>query len=273
MRARCYTAVAVTSPPVTLTAVELDIAVANRVLVQGLALDLRAGELLAVLGQNGAGKTLTLLSLAGLRAPAAGTVSLFGTPLSKLRRRDVARNVGFLPQDSDDVFPATVFETALIGRHPHIDPLRLESLRDREIALTALDQVGLKALTERDVGTLSGGERRRLAIAQTLSQAPRVFLLDEPLNHLDPQYQLDVLDLFSARAADGASIIASLHDVNLARRYADRCLLLFGDGRWLLDETQAALTEENLSELFEVQMESLPWKGSHLFVAVSSREH
>ena len=85
--------------------------------------------------------------------------------------------------------------------------------------------------------TLSGGERRRLAIAQVLTQTPDLYLLDEPTNHLDPQHQLDALRLFREKADDGAAVIASLHDVNLAVRFADRCLLLYGDGRWDLGST------------------------------------
>jgi iron complex transport system ATP-binding protein len=119
----------------------------------------------------------------------------------------------------------------------------------------------------RDVATLSGGERRRAALAQVLTQAPDIYLLDEPTNHLDPQHQLDVLKIFVRQAEDGAIVIASLHDVNLAARFADQCLLLFGDGRWALGEPDRILTEDRLTELYATRMESVRWRDNRLFVA------
>ncbi len=245
---------------------DLAVAVPGRQLVERLDLELARGDFLAVLGRNGAGKTLTLLTLAGLRAPASGEVRLRGRPLAERKRSQVAKELALLPQTVEDAFPATVLETVLIGRHPHIGPLGWELEADRRIAGRALASVGLAAFADRDIGTLSGGERRRAAIAQVLTQEPDVYLLDEPTNHLDPQHQLDVLQLFINEARKGATVIATLHDVNLAARFATRCLLLFGDGRWELGPTASVLTEERLSELYAVPMEALRWRGHDLFV-------
>ena len=244
----------------------LDVTVPGRRLVDGLDLEIGAGDFLAVLGQNGAGKTLTMLTLAGLRAPQSGEVRLRGRPLAELKRAEVARQLALLPQSVDDAFPATVLETVLVGRHPHIAPLGWETSLDRQVACRSLDRVGLSAFAGRDVATLSGGERRRAAIAQVLAQAPRVYLLDEPTNHLDPQHQLEVLQIFLEKAREGASVIASLHDVNLAARYAKHCLLLYGDGRWELGPTASVLTESRLGELYAVPMEAVRWRGRDLFI-------
>jgi iron complex transport system ATP-binding protein len=92
-------------------------------------------------------------------------------------------------------------------------------------------------------------------------------LLDEPTNHLDPQHQLDVLRIFKKKARGGAAIVASLHDVNLAARFADKCLLLYGDGRWVLGDTGTVLTTERLTELYATTMESVSWRDTNLFVA------
>jgi iron complex transport system ATP-binding protein len=125
-------------------------------------------------------------------------------------------------------------------------------------------------LAQRDVLTLSGGERRRLAIAQVLTQQPDIYLLDEPTNHLDPQHQLDAMRVFRQAADNGAAVMASLHDVNLAVRFADRCLLLFGDGRWELGPSTEVLVETRLSELFATPMEAVSWRSHTLFVAGSA---
>lgn len=250
----------------TLVCRNLEVAVPGRSLVRELDLEITPGAFVAVLGRNGTGKSLTLHTLAGLRPANAGQVDLGGRALSALDRRQVARHLALLPQHSDDAFPATVLDTALSGRHPHIPPLQWESAEDRRIAADALRQVDLQGLESRDVTTLSGGERRRLAIAQVLTQAPDVFLLDEPTNHLDPQHQLDVLDLFASRVQAGASVLVSLHDANLAARYASDCLLLFGDGRWRLGPVSTTLTADALSELYATPIEAVPWQGGKLFV-------
>lgn len=245
----------------------LHVVVPGRVLVDQLDLELRPGEFVAVLGRNGTGKTMLLLTLAGLRAAASGRVLLKGEDVLLSPRRRTARHLALLPQVIDDIFPASVMDTVLVGRHPHIGHLQWESDADRRLARHALQSMGLEALAERDIFTLSGGERRRLAIAQVLAQAPEVYLLDEPSNHLDPQHQLDTLQRFRAMADSGCGVIASLHDVNLASRFADRCLLLFGDGRWKLGASEEVLTAGTLSELYATAMEAVAWRSGQLFVA------
>ncbi len=246
---------------------ELRVCVPGRVLVDALDLDVSGGEFLAVLGQNGCGKSLTLMTLAGLRDADGGTVSLAGDDVHATPRHRVATQLALLPQHSDDQFPATVLETALTGRHPHIGRFRWESEDDRRIAMLALEQMGIADLADRDVLTLSGGERRRLAIAQVLTQAPGVYLLDEPTNHLDPQHQLDALRVFRKLTKNGSMVIASLHDANLAARFADRCLLLYGDGSWDLGDTSDVLDADRLSRLYDTKFEAVPWREGELFIA------
>lgn len=243
------------------------VGVTGCMLVDGLGFDAGRGELLAVLGQNGSGKSLTMHTLAGLRSASRGEVLLEGRSIAASRRQDIARQLALLPQHIDDIFPATVLDTAMIGRHPHIGRFQWESAEDLAIGHAALAAVDLENLARRDVLTLSGGERRRLAIAQVLTQQPDVYLLDEPTNHLDPQHQLDALRLFREKADQGAAVIASLHDVNLAVRYADRCLLLYGDGRWDIGPTSEVLDEQRLTELYSTAMESVTWRTTRLFVA------
>lgn len=246
--------------------------VSGRTLVDALNFAVGRGELLAVLGQNGSGKSLTMHTFAGLRPATSGQVFLGEQDIAGGSRQEIAKQLALLPQHVDDIFPATVLDTAMIGRHPHIGRFQWESAEDFEIGRAALASVDLEDLARRDVLTLSGGERRRLAIAQVLTQQPDVYLLDEPTNHLDPQHQLDALRLFRERADTGAAVIASLHDVNLAVRYADRCLLLYGDGRWDIGATGDVLDEHRLTELYAIPMESVAWRSTRLFVAAGSRQ-
>jgi len=246
---------------------QLRVDVSDRTLVDALEFEVQRGELLAVLGQNGSGKSLTMHTLAGLRPASGGHALLHGQNVASANRQDIAQHLALLPQHIDDIFPATVLDTAMIGRHPHIGRFQWESANDFEIGRAALASVDLDGLARRDVLTLSGGERRRLAIAQVLTQQPDLYLLDEPTNHLDPQHQLDALRLFREKADAGAGVIASLHDVNLAVRYADRCLLLYGDGRWDIGATNDVLEEQRLSQLYSTPMEAVSWRTTRLFVA------
>ena len=245
---------------------QLEVQAGGRRLVDALSFELRAGEFIAVLGRNGCGKSLTLHTLAGLRAPAAGTVTLGGEPLGQLARSEIARRLAFLPQDREDSLPLSVFEATLLGRHPHIGWLRGESQRDHDIASAALGRMGVGEFGARMLATLSGGEQRRAAMAGLLAQEPQVYLLDEPTNHLDPHHQVDVLLAFRERCASGAGVIATLHDPALAERCADRVLLLHGDGRWRLGATAEVLNAAELSLLYATPMQELTGAGRRAFI-------
>jgi len=225
-----------------------------------LNLDLRidAGESWGVLGRNGAGKTTLLHTLAGLRRPELGTVKLEGNPLTSLTRRRIARHIGVLPQEHQDAFPASVMETVLIGRHPYLGPLQWEGAPDFAAARDALRAVGLECMETRGVATLSGGERRRLGIATLLAQDPGLLLLDEPTNHMDVHHQIHVLDLLRQRASAGQkSMLLVLHDPNLALRYCDHFLLLFGEGVTLQGTAAQVLTQPNLERLYGHPLQAL----------------
>ncbi|MDO8933464.1 MAG: ABC transporter ATP-binding protein [Rhodocyclaceae bacterium] len=216
-----------------------------------LDLDLAAGERLAILGRNGAGKSTLLSTLAGLREPDAGIINLAGQSYAELGLRAAARLRGWLGQERGDPFASTVLETVLTGRHPHLDRWAWESANDKDIARAALAAVGLAGMAERALQTLSGGERQRAAIATLLAQQPRLYLLDEPLAHLDLNHQIATLEMFAQRArTESIALVMVLHDPNLALRFCDRALLLFGDGRHVEGPVTDVLNEETLSQLY-----------------------
>ena len=243
----------------------IDVCVGARVLVRGLNLSVSRNSMLAILGPNGSGKSLSLHTLAGLRAPEAGEILVSGRPLTEWPRRTLARVLALLPQNVEDPFSASVIETVLLGRHPHIARWQWESARDLAIASQALVAVGLAGYEERDVLTLSGGERRRAALAAVLAQTPRIFLLDEPTNQLDPNHQLEALQLLRERADGGAAVVVTLHDPNLAARFADAALLLGRDGNWQCGRVGDILTAQNLSILYDTQFEAAEIGGRRVF--------
>lgn len=244
---------------------KLGISVSDRMLIRELDLDLQPGQLLAILGPNGAGKTLLMQTLAGIRPAARGEVRIRDRALRDWPTRELAKQVALLPQNIEDPFPASVLDTVLLGRHPHISRWKWEGPEDLRIARDALAAVGLAGYEQRETLTLSGGERRRAAIAAVLAQAPALFLMDEPTNHLDPGHRLEALQLLRERADHGAGVLVSLHDPNLAARFADRVLLIDGRGDCKLGDTRDTLTAEHLSMLFETGFECLERNGRRLF--------
>lgn len=243
------------------------VSVGARRLVAELSVEFVPGEFVAILGRNGSGKTLTLHTLAGLRRPQAGQVYLDGMPMEALSRRAVARRLGLLAQDVEESFVTTALEAVLVGRHPHLKLWQWETAEDEQIARQALTAVDLEDFAGRRTDTLSGGELRRVAVAALLAQEPCVFLLDEPSNHLDPAHQLGILGLFRESCAAGKTVIATLHDPTVAARFADRVLLLHGDGRWAAGAAAELLTAARLSELYLAPMLELEKDGRRIFIS------
>ena len=250
----------------TLQARQLVIDIPGRTSGSPLNLAIEAGQVWGVLGPNGAGKTTLLHTLAGLRSPREGEVRLGDCPLTTLRRRSVAQKLGLVFQDRQDGFPATVLETALIGRHPWLSPWQMESgddLNRAEAALQALDVVHLK---DRLVSTLSGGERQRVAIATVLTQNPDTWLLDEPTNHLDLHHQVAVMQLLKQQADAGRAIFMCLHDLNLAARWCDHLLLLFPNGDACWGHASQMLVPSALERLYNQKLITVEADGAPVFV-------
>lgn len=233
-----------------------------------LNLTIEPGQSWGVLGPNGAGKTTLLHTLAGLHTPRSGSVQLDGSALGDLRRRHVAQRLGLVFQDRQDGFPATVLETALIGRHPYLSPWQMESGDDYALAQAALERLDVAHLSNRLVSTLSGGERQRVAIATVLTQAPDIWLADEPTNHLDLHHQSAVMALMAAQAASGRAVIMCLHDLNLAARWCDHILLLYPNGEACWGARETMLKPSALESLYRQRLAVVEVDGAPVFVPV-----
>ncbi len=245
---------------------ELIIDVPGRGDGRALSFSVAPGQVWGVLGPNGSGKTTLLHTLAGLRPPRSGQVMIDNQPLATQPRRQIARTLGLVFQERHDGFPATVRETALIGRHPWLSTWQMEGAEDLRLAEAALARLDVAHLAERLVSTLSGGERQRLAIATVLTQAPQIWLADEPTNHLDLHHQSAVMALLAEQAAAGRAVMMCLHDLNLAARWCDHLLLLYPDGEACWGPAQEMLVPEALERLYNQRLVTANIDGAPVFV-------
>jgi iron complex transport system ATP-binding protein len=191
-----------------------------------VALRVAPGELLALVGPNGAGKSTLLRLVAGLLAPTAGTVRVFGVDPARAERRGLARRLAVVPQAYHLAFPYRAGEVVLLGRTAHAGALALDSAADREAARRAMARCDVLDLADRRFDQLSGGEQRRVLLAQALAQDAELILLDEPTAALDPAHAIALFEALVAERAAGRTAVVVTHDLNLAARYASRAVLL-----------------------------------------------
>ena len=240
-----------------LTADSLSFAYRDRTrVVDGVSLSVARGDVVGILGPNGSGKTTLLKLLAGTLTPATGHVTLDGRPLSAWTRREVARRVAFVPQDTHTPFDFTVLDIVLMGRFPHLGVFTLEGPADLAVARQALTATNTAAFEARPFSTLSGGERQRVLIAGALAQSPALLLLDEPTASLDLGHQMDIQALLARLNADhAATLVLTTHDLGFAAGLC-RSLVLLKEGRVLAaGPTDTVLTRENVRALYEVEAE------------------
>jgi iron complex transport system ATP-binding protein len=250
-----------------LRARHLTLTIAERTLCASLDVELKAGENWVILGANGSGKTTLLHALAGLRAPDVGNIRLEGSELGGIPPRTRARRIGVLFQEAESEFPATVLETVLTGRYPHLDRWQWEGAQDYRAAETALEAVGLNGLGQRPLATLSGGERRRVEVAALLAQDAPICLLDEPTNHLDLRHQVQVLELLAGRARrPGHLNVFVLHDVNLAARFGTHAILLFDHGECRHGPLADMLNRSHLEQMYHCRLREIRDNGHAWFL-------
>ena len=217
-------------------------------LLADVSLAVRPGELVALVGPNGAGKSTLLKLLAGDLTPSEGTILLDGRPLSSYRAAALAQRRAVMPQQTILQFAFTAREVVEMGRSPRTDA---DPDTDRAIVEESLARTDTTGLAGRTYPTLSGGEQQRVTLARVLAQKTPLLLLDEPTTSLDLRHQELVLITARSAAADGAAVLAVLHDLNLAAAYADRIALLRGGRLAACDSPWAVLTEALLSEVFQ----------------------
>ncbi len=227
----------------------------GRVVLDAISLRIADGERVSVIGPNGAGKSTLMAALAGLLPLAAGTVRLDDRPMSRLRRREIARRIAYVPQSHDGYLGFRVREVIETGRYAHVEPLTPLGPQDHQAVAEAVATCGLGDLLDRPVDTLSGGERQKVWLAAALAQRSTMLLLDEPTSALDPAHQVELIRIINAFAAGGGTLVVICHDLNLPLALGGRVIALQA-GRLNFDEPVAALEDtERLGRLFNTRFE------------------
>lgn len=246
---------------------QLSLSIGEKEICHHLDWRLESNQVWGVLGVNGVGKSTLLRAIAGLYPVESGEIRLGNRALTVMSRRQIARRVGLVFQHQDDIFPATVLEQVMIGRHPHTALLRGEQPEDRQIVQQAITLMGLEGLEQRSVDTLSGGERRRVAIATILAQQPQLYLLDEPEAHLDPRHQKVIFErVVTQLQQQQAAGVMALHDINLALHHCTHLLMLLGDGVVEQGPVAEMATLNNMERLYGTEMVQLEQQGRIAFL-------
>ena len=240
----------------TLSTKNLTLAHPGKTLLRDLSLAFAPGECWAVLGPNGSGKSTLLHVLAGVRAAQGGVIKLDNTGLANMSRRELAQRIGLLLQEESNGFHGSVGEYVELGLFSQGTWLS-GNTHAASKAHAAMSRMQIALQADRPWQQLSGGERQRARLAQLLAQAPDIYLLDEPLLHLDLRHQLGVLQCFRALAKEnGKTVVMVLHDSLWASRFCDRALMLYDDGTCRFGAADALITKTNLAQLYSCSMDS-----------------
>lgn len=242
--------------------------------LHGVEVEVKEGEMVGLVGPNGSGKSTLLQVLAGLRRPRRGRVLLKGRDLAGLSRREAARWVTLVFQDTHVEFAFPVREVVAMGRYPHLGRFQAMGHQDREAVERALRLTALEQLADRPVNQLSGGERQRVHIARAVAQDTPVLLLDEPTSNLDLAHQIEVLELIRQSSREGRAVLASFHDLALATRSCDRLVMLAAGRVAATGSPEAVVTEEHLARHFglRARVRRDPETGSLVVIPLARTE-
>lgn len=211
----------------SIIASNLTFAYGSKNILEDLSLEISKGSFVSIIGPNGSGKSTLLKNITAEITPQKGVVLLDDQDIFKIRKKDLAKTIAVVPQDTGGDFAFSVMETVLMGRMPHQKRFEGDSEKDMEIAQWAMELTNVWHLRDRSVNELSGGERQRVIVARALTQEPKVLLLDEPTSHLDIQHQYELLELLDRlNKTKGLTVITVLHDLNLAAQFSHKIILL-----------------------------------------------
>ncbi len=221
--------------------------------LDNISISVEAGKITALVGPNGAGKTTLLKSINGILKPFTGVVLIDGLEVAKIKSRDLAMKVGYVPQSASPYLPFTVFEVVLMGRRPYINWIVSE--RDIEIVNRILKIMKIDYLRDRYFDEISAGEKQKVMIARALAQEPEILLLDEPTSNLDLRHQIEILGLVRELCKEKKlTVMMAMHDLNLAYRYSDFIIMLKNGKIHAYGEPSEVLTPENIRDVYGVDV-------------------
>jgi iron complex transport system ATP-binding protein len=228
----------------------------NNFSLSAINLKIYAGDFISVLGPNGCGKSTLLKLIANILKPTSGVTKIYGEPFSSIKRREFAKNVAFVPQNSGTNFPYSIYEIVMMGRSPYLNFLGIEDQIDRKLVLDTLDLLEISHLKNKGINEVSGGEAQRALIARAIVQNPKILLLDEPNSHLDIRHQLSIYNLLQElNITKNLTVVTISHDLNLSNYYSSRAILM-NDGNILFDSIpEDILTTKNILEVFGIEAE------------------
>ncbi|MCD6428703.1 MAG: ABC transporter ATP-binding protein [Desulfurococcales archaeon] len=237
---------------VVIKVVNVDVYYDSYKALDGVSIAAKPGEVVGIIGPNGSGKTTLLRTIDGILRPRIGSVYIDGREVISMRRREVAKLVGYVPQRVEFSTYMTVLDFVLTGRRPYIGLSYTD--KDFEKAVSALRMVSAQHLKDRRLDQLSGGELQRVIIARSLAAEPKVLLLDEPTANLDPRYQVEILELIKSLAKErGNTILVSLHDLTHAYRYSDKVIMMKSGRVFAVGDPEEVITSENIKKVFGLE--------------------
>lgn len=242
----------------------------EKVVVDGVCIDVRGGEIVAILGPNGAGKSTLLKALASILKPVKGVVYINGRNIRTLNTSELAKNVSVILTEKVDAGFMTGFEVAALGRYPYSDTLGRLSYEDERIVEECLELVNAKDLASKPFSEMSDGEKQKVMIARALAQMPKVMLLDEPTSFLDARHRMEIMLLLRRIAERGVAILLTTHDVELALRLCDRVVLLSKGKVICSGEPEAILKDDLLSKIYMTNKAKFSEKLGAFEIAVKS---
>ncbi|GAB6138631.1 ABC transporter ATP-binding protein [Halanaerobaculum tunisiense] len=219
--------------------------------LKGINLELKQGEILGLVGPNGSGKSTLLKCVNRILEPQIGSVLINKTDLKSYSSQELAKCVGYVPQEETKKFPTTVFDTILMGRKPYINWKPKNN--DLQVVSEIIDTLNLNQLAMQDINQLSGGQQQKVLIGRALAQDPDILLLDEPTSDLDLKHQLEILNIIKEQSNQGISAVIAMHDLSLAGRYSDQIVML-DEGAIFAAGGLEVLTSKNIQEVYQVEV-------------------
>jgi len=231
-------------------------------ILDGISVRFESGKIHGIIGPNGSGKSTLLKNICRIWEPQSGSVVINGKDYSEIPRKELSTLVTLVPQNTTIGFPISVFDIVSMGRNPHLGRFEGVRKKDREIIERALQQTNIYALKDRNINELSGGEGQLAIIARAIATEASLILLDEPTSELDVKHTLEIVDILYEFKEQGKTILVTIHDLNLARRFCDTISILCRGKLFYSGTPEDAFAEENIKQVFEINVREYKHNGT-----------